>query len=192
MSKDESGLLLEGFLKKRKDTLKMKWATYWFRLQHATLVFFTKKEGHTLQLRGLYYTYTVQSVREVPRDEAKRFVFELIMTNGKKKVLAAETAALRKEWVAQLWKAMRVYTPWKASPSMTTCVLDLRPRGHSSTQGFLGCHSVTEAEERRPHSAPTPLVRGLQDGDRDSCNLSLSSDELQSDEAIGQNSSNCT
>nr|XP_020512159.1 uncharacterized protein LOC110001075 isoform X2 [Labrus bergylta] len=52
----------------------------------------------------------VQSVREVQRADSKRFMFEIIMTNGKRKMLAAETAALRQEWVAHLWQAMHLST----------------------------------------------------------------------------------
>ncbi|CAL8305538.1 unnamed protein product [Merluccius merluccius] len=50
----------------------------------------------------------VQSALQVRRDEAKRFVFELMMTNGKRKLLAAETAALRTAWLGQLWRAMHL------------------------------------------------------------------------------------
>ncbi|PWA19211.1 hypothetical protein CCH79_00014581 [Gambusia affinis] len=50
----------------------------------------------------------VQSVREVHRTDKNHFLFEIIMTNGKKKMLAAETAALRKEWVGHLWQAMHL------------------------------------------------------------------------------------
>ncbi|KAJ0057963.1 hypothetical protein NL108_007175 [Boleophthalmus pectinirostris] len=37
-------------------------------------------------------------------------MFEIIMTSGKKKMLAAESATLRKEWVRYLWKAMHLST----------------------------------------------------------------------------------
>lgn len=80
----------------------------------------------------------VQSVREIPKADRSHFSFEIIMTNGKRKMLvsrccvlsdtdsdksenqpvvdldlfvclkAAETAALRKEWVEHLWQAMQL------------------------------------------------------------------------------------
>ncbi|XP_043957045.1 uncharacterized protein LOC122822443 [Gambusia affinis] len=108
MSVDGTKLLFEGFLQKRKDNLKIRWVTYWFRLQNTTLFFYTKKNGSASHLRGYYYIYTVQSVREVHRTDKNHFLFEIIMTNGKKKMLAAETAALRKEWVGHLWQAMHL------------------------------------------------------------------------------------
>lgn len=109
-------LLFEGFLKKRRDTLKMKWTKYWFRLQNTTIFFYTKKDGSALHLRGLYYIYTVQTVRELQKDETKRYVFEMTMRNGKKKVLAAETAAMRKEWINHLWRAMHLTSPGGCDP----------------------------------------------------------------------------
>ncbi|XP_020512158.1 uncharacterized protein [Labrus bergylta] len=110
MSLDLTKILFEGFLQKRKDTMKIRWATYWFRLQNTTLFFYTKENCSASHLRGYYYIYTVQSVREVQRADSKRFMFEIIMTNGKRKMLAAETAALRQEWVAHLWQAMHLST----------------------------------------------------------------------------------
>ncbi|XP_029946090.1 uncharacterized protein LOC115387506 [Salarias fasciatus] len=112
MSVDATKLLFEGFLQKRKDSLKVWWVTYWFRLQNTTLFFYTEKNGGASHLRGYYYIYTVQSVREVDRADKKRFIFEIIMTNGKRKVLAAETAALRKKWVGHLWQAMHLSASW--------------------------------------------------------------------------------
>lgn len=84
----------------------MRWVTYWFRLHNTTLFFYTKKEGHASDLRGQYYIYTVQSVREVT--DGKRHTFEITMKNGKRKVLAAETPEMRREWVRQLWMAMQL------------------------------------------------------------------------------------
>ncbi|XP_063068116.1 uncharacterized protein LOC134459664 [Engraulis encrasicolus] len=99
-------LFFEGYLKKRKDKMKIRWATYWFRLHNTTLFFYNKKEGHASHLRGQYYIYMVQSVREV--NESKRHTFEMTMKNGKRKVLAAETPDLRCQWVRQLWQAMQL------------------------------------------------------------------------------------
>ncbi|CAJ1076599.1 uncharacterized protein LOC121503389 [Xyrichtys novacula] len=110
MSINGSKLLFEGFLQKRKDTMKIRWTTYWFRLQNTTLFFYTKENCSASHLRGYYYIYTVQSIREVQREESKRFMFEIIMTNGKRKMLAAETAALRQEWLDHLWQAMQLST----------------------------------------------------------------------------------
>ncbi|XP_034046619.1 uncharacterized protein LOC117528152 isoform X2 [Thalassophryne amazonica] len=116
MSTDRTKLLFEGFLQKRKDTMKIRWVTYWFRLQNTTLFFYTKKNGSALHLRGYYYIYTVQSVREVQQVSSKRFLFEIIMTNGKRKVLAAESAADRNEWIEHLWRAMRLSSCGASEP----------------------------------------------------------------------------
>ncbi|XP_051571499.1 uncharacterized protein LOC127451107 isoform X2 [Myxocyprinus asiaticus] len=104
-------LLCQGFLKKRKDKMKLRWVTYWFRLHNTTLFFYTKKHGSALDLRGQYYIYEVQSVREVSRPENKCYLFEITMKNGKKKMLAADTADVRQEWMNQLWKAMLLNGP---------------------------------------------------------------------------------
>ncbi|XP_016134942.1 uncharacterized protein [Sinocyclocheilus grahami] len=103
--------LCQGFLKKRKDKMRLRWVTYWFRLYNTTLFFYTKKHGSALDLRGQYYIYEVQSVREVGRSENNRYLFEITMKNGKKKMLAADTADVRQEWMEQLWKAMLLNGP---------------------------------------------------------------------------------
>ncbi|XP_056309482.1 uncharacterized protein LOC130221159 [Danio aesculapii] len=103
--------LCQGFLKKRKDKMKLRWVTYWFRLYNTTLFFYTKKHGSALDLRGQYYIYEVQSVREVNKSENNRYMFEITMKNGKKKMLAAESAPIRQEWMDQLWKAMLISGP---------------------------------------------------------------------------------
>ncbi|XP_076865244.1 uncharacterized protein LOC143517036 isoform X2 [Brachyhypopomus gauderio] len=99
--------LCQGFLKKRKDKMRMRWVTYWFKLHNTTLFFYTKKHGTTSDLRGQYYLFEVESVHEVMRTENKRYLFEITMKNGKRKVLAADTADLRQEWICQLLKAMK-------------------------------------------------------------------------------------
>ncbi|XP_029913061.1 uncharacterized protein LOC115363117 [Myripristis murdjan] len=155
MSPDESTLLFEGFLKKRKDTMKMRWATYWFRLQNTTLFFYTKKDGSASHLRGLYYIYTVQAVREVQRDTGKRFVFEIIMTNGKRKVLAAETAALRREWMGHLWQAMHLSSSGALDHGNTHLdVCEQRESLQCSTNSCSDNDSVSGSLPARPLSAP--------------------------------------
>nr|XP_020472057.1 uncharacterized protein LOC109969483 isoform X2 [Monopterus albus] len=159
MSVDGTKLLFEGFLQKRKDTMKIRWVTYWFRLQNTTLFFYTQKNCSASHLRGYYYIYTVQSVREVQRSDGKRFKFEIIMTNGKRKMLAAETAALRKEWVAQLWQAMHL-SAFGVSDSRST---DLKvceqqqERFDSTMPVYSHSDSVLELLPARPFSAPPPL-----------------------------------
>ncbi|XP_059413259.1 uncharacterized protein LOC132148582 [Carassius carassius] len=115
--------LCQGFLKKRKDKMRLRWVTYWFRLYNTTLFFYTKKHGSALDLRGQYYIYEVQSVREVSRSENNRYLFEITMKNGKKKMLAsfhaADTADVRQEWMDQLWKAMLLNNGPDRSGSIT-------------------------------------------------------------------------
>ncbi|KAL3053877.1 hypothetical protein OYC64_006247 [Pagothenia borchgrevinki] len=157
MSVDQTKLLLEGFLQKRKDTMKLRWVTYWFRLQNTTLFFYTQKNGSASHLRGYYYIYTVQSVREVPRVAGNRIIFEIIMTNGKRKVLAAETAALRKEWVRCLWQAMHLSTSGLSdsrSPNLEVC--EQRERLNTSAPIYSNIDSVMESLPARPFSAPPP------------------------------------
>ncbi|XP_074552419.1 uncharacterized protein LOC141809334 [Halichoeres trimaculatus] len=153
MSKEETNLLFEGFLQKRKDTMKIRWKTYWFRLQNTTLFFYTKENCNAAHLRGYYYIYTVQSVREVQREDSKRFMFEIIMTNGKRKMLAAETAALRQEWVNNLWQAMHLSNSVFLNSRNTN--LEHRDRIHSIVPTSSQTDSVMESLPPRPLSAPT-------------------------------------
>ncbi|XP_056870149.1 uncharacterized protein LOC130514529 isoform X2 [Takifugu flavidus] len=115
MAVNETKIFLESFLQKRKDTMRVRWATYWFRLQNATLFFYTKMNGNALNLRGNYYICTVQSVREVHKAGSKRFMFEINMKNGKRKLLAAESAELRQRWVGHLWQAMHLSASWAST-----------------------------------------------------------------------------
>ncbi|XP_074512990.1 uncharacterized protein LOC141781271 [Sebastes fasciatus] len=154
MSIDGTKLLFEGFLQKRKDTMKIRWVTYWFRLQNTTLFFYTRKNGSASHLRGHYYIYTVQSVREVQRVDSKRFMFEIIMTNGKRKVLAAETEALRKEWVGCLWQAMNLSTSVVSDRSTHHEVCEQRERINSSLPACSRTDSAMESLPARPLSAP--------------------------------------
>lgn len=154
MSIDGTKLLFEGFLQKRKDTMKIRWVMYWFRLQNTTLFFYTKKNGSASHLRGYYYIYTVQSVREVNRGDSKRFMFEIIMTNGKRKVLAAETAALRKEWIGYLWQAMHLSSSGVTDTHHEVC--EQRERINSSAPICSNSDSVMELLPARPLSAPAP------------------------------------
>ncbi|XP_012727843.2 uncharacterized protein LOC105933023 isoform X1 [Fundulus heteroclitus] len=157
MSVDGTKLLFEGFLQKRKDTLKIRWVTYWFRLQNTTLFFYTKKNGSASHLRGYYYIYTVQSVREVQRPDKKSFLFEIVMTNGKKKMLAAETAALRKEWVGHLWQAMQFSSSGLFDPEdMDGVIFDPRARANSGIS--LCSDSVMEVQPARPLSTSSEHI----------------------------------
>ncbi|KAM9745820.1 uncharacterized protein ACNS7B_010030 [Menidia menidia] len=165
MSADESTLLFEGFLQKRKDTLKIIWATYWFRLQNTALFFYTKKNGSALHLRGYYYICSVQSVREVHKSDRRHFMFEITMTNGKRKMLAAETAALRKEWVFNLWQAMHLSTSGVLdSRGALQEVCEERDMVNGSTPPHS--HSSRPAEElpAQPPSPPSDHIYTLSTG----------------------------
>ncbi|XP_014908577.1 uncharacterized protein LOC106960138 [Poecilia latipinna] len=165
MSVDGTKLLFEGFLQKRKDNLKIRWVTYWFRLQNTTLFFYTKKNGSASHLRGYYYIYTVQSVREVQRTDKKHFLFEIIMINGKKKMLAAETAALRKEWVGHLWQAMHLSSsglPDSRGPDLE--MFDQRGSLSSNMSISLCSDSVREVRPPRPLSASSEHIYSETEG----------------------------
>ncbi|XP_045888730.1 uncharacterized protein LOC123958966 [Micropterus dolomieu] len=96
----------------------------------------------------------VQSVREVNRGDSKRFMFEIIMTNGKRKVLAAETAALRKEWIGYLWQAMHLSSSGVSDTHHEVC--EQRERINSSAPICSYSDSVMELLPARPLSAPAP------------------------------------
>ncbi|GAA6099107.1 uncharacterized protein LOC113643999 isoform X2 [Tachysurus ichikawai] len=96
----------QGFLKKRKDKIRLRWVTYWFKLYNSTLFFYDKEHGSSSDLRGKYYLIEVQSVRGIMQTKKQNYSFELTMKNGKRKVLAAETADLRQLWMCQLLQAM--------------------------------------------------------------------------------------
>ncbi|KAH1183077.1 hypothetical protein KIL84_004569 [Mauremys mutica] len=114
----EADLIFESFLKKRKDKMKFTWVKYWFRLHNTTLYFFTKKHGDALRLHGHYSMYIVQSVREVQAVKAD-YPFEITMTNGKKKLLSAESADLRTAWIEILWKSMQLPGPGREQSACT-------------------------------------------------------------------------
>ncbi|KAL0993088.1 hypothetical protein UPYG_G00103060 [Umbra pygmaea] len=203
MSAHGQQLLFEGFLKKRKDKMKIKWATYWFRLQNTTLFFYTKKHGSALHLRGLYYIYTVQSVREIQRKLSNRYLFEIIMKNGRRKVLAAETEDLRQAWIDQLWRAMRMSTPEGSYRGCTRTQNlqsdELRVRGHSVPNNSSESDSKTEPLHRSLSAPLSPCLPdlGLDRLDKSTHSFSNnltpdpylwdSGDMLSSEEAIYQN-----
>ncbi|XP_040046404.2 uncharacterized protein LOC120827520 isoform X2 [Gasterosteus aculeatus] len=163
MSVERAALSLEGFLEKRKDTMKLRWVTYWFRLQNTTLFFYTQTNGIASDLRGCYYIFKVQSVREVHTVHSKRFVFEITMTDGKRKVLAAQTAALRKQWVERLWEAMNLSTSSLAdSSSRHLDAREQRGRPSSSSCARAGPDSAMGSIPARPFSAPPARLRHLQ------------------------------
>ncbi|XP_062886720.1 uncharacterized protein LOC134336427 isoform X1 [Mobula hypostoma] len=120
MTSEENGkdLIFEGYLKKQKDKMKFAWAKYWFRLQNTTLFFFTNKQCEACHLRGQYYIYMVQSVRK-KEDRNHEYIFEMVMKNGKRKVLAAESSDLRAVWMEFLWKAMQLPGPGKKNSACT-------------------------------------------------------------------------
>ncbi|KAM4530533.1 uncharacterized protein PAE49_022995 isoform 2-T2 [Odontesthes bonariensis] len=187
MSVDGTALLFEGFLQKRKDTLKILWVTYWFRLQNTALFFYTQKNGSATHLRGYYYICSVQSVREVQKAGGRHFMFEIIMRNGKRKMLAAETAALRKEWVVHLWQAMHLSTSRVSVSSGTileTC--EEQDRLKSSTPICSRSEGAMKWLPAQPLSAPAPSnpVYSTSSG---ICFLDCPPEEQDSEEAIYQN-----
>ncbi|XP_061088550.1 uncharacterized protein LOC133122546 [Conger conger] len=161
MSTDQQELIFESFLKKRKDKMKLRWVRYWFRLQNTCLFFYTEKHGCALHLRGQYYIYMVQSVREVTGKGSKPFAFEITMKNGKTKLLAAETVELRHAWVSLLWKAMQLPGPGRSdSACVWDDVADLKQRAQDS----LHCSSDSDSElnlkgSGHVSSPPTPWDR---------------------------------
>lgn len=155
MSADGAMLLLEGYLQKRKDTMKMRWVTYWFRLHNTTLFFYTQKNGSALHLKGNYYIYTVQSVREVTQPDNKRFMFEIIMKNGKRKMLAAETAALRQKWLRHLWYAMKLSATVVSELRSVRC--ETSEQENTPTASATSVSRVVTAGVRSLPSQPPPV-----------------------------------
>ncbi|XP_073516513.1 uncharacterized protein [Phyllobates terribilis] len=60
--------------------------------------------------------YSVQSVRSVASPDGD-FLFEIVMKNGKKKLLSAESEDLRDVWLKLLWKSMQLPGPGHSSSS---------------------------------------------------------------------------
>ncbi|XP_078510498.1 uncharacterized protein LOC144770105 isoform X9 [Lissotriton helveticus] len=118
MAAAEKELQFESILKKRKDTMKFAWSKYFFRLRNTTLSFYTSKEADETCLRGKYYIHLVQSVREV-NATASNYTFEIVMKNGKRKLLSADSAELRKIWIEYLWKSMQLPFPGRKNSSCT-------------------------------------------------------------------------
>ncbi|XP_075071515.1 uncharacterized protein LOC142160551 isoform X2 [Mixophyes fleayi] len=123
----KQNLFFEGFLRKRKDTMKFTWAKYWFKLQNTTLYFYNKRDSQPSwsplspkedSLRGQYYMNSVQSVRCVTSTDAN-FSFEIVMKNGKRKLLSAESEDLRDVWIKLLWKSMQLPGPGRHNSSCT-------------------------------------------------------------------------
>ncbi|XP_031750640.1 uncharacterized protein LOC101732294 isoform X2 [Xenopus tropicalis] len=131
-----------GFLRKRKDTMKFTWAKYWFKLQNTTLYFYTSQEAHE-----------VQSVRKVSVTDVE-YPFEIVMKNGKRKILAADTADLRDVWMEFLWKSMQLPGPGRHLSSCTWYDIPrLLERASSASGEGL-------EEELRPDSPPCDHVFG--------------------------------
>ncbi|XP_060798988.1 uncharacterized protein LOC132900735 [Neoarius graeffei] len=151
--------LCQGFLKKRKDKIRLRWVTYWFKLHNSTLLFYNSKHGNIADLRGQYYLIEIESVHEVTWTKKKHYIFEIALKNGKRKVLAAETADLRQHWMCQLLQAMNhhVYkttepnSNWKNAPyhMCSTSQLDvsneLVRRQHSEPDSHLYSPSMHSA-----------------------------------------------
>ncbi|CAF93679.1 unnamed protein product, partial [Tetraodon nigroviridis] len=99
MAVNETKILFESFLQKRKDTM--------------------------LNLRGNYYIYTVQSVREVHGANSTRFLFELNMSNGKSKLLT--TLTMRSGTFAAPPAGQRAtFTETYSQPVVTTAVWSVK------------------------------------------------------------------
>ncbi|KAG7459535.1 hypothetical protein MATL_G00211610 [Megalops atlanticus] len=160
MSTGEDDLVFESLLRKRKDRMKLKWVTYWFRLENTTLFFYSKKHG-SAHLKGQYYLYMVQSVRQIHKAESKRYVFEITLKNGKRKLLAADTADLRQTWVDLLWKAMQLPESRNSDTAFNSLhdavesryeVAAVRQSRHGSSSGSDNGKGAWETEQFHPTS----------------------------------------
>ncbi|XP_029456588.1 uncharacterized protein LOC115090983 [Rhinatrema bivittatum] len=160
MATSTADLLFEGFLKKRKDKMKFAWAKYWFRLQNTTLFFYTEKSTDPSYLRGQYYIYKVQSVREMKATE-NEYTFEITMKNGKKKLLAAESAELRAVWIQFLWKSMQLPGPGREDSACTwhdiPSLLQTLQSGQSPTESQLDSRTPQEIRDCEPNTSVNSL-----------------------------------
>ncbi|XP_044129156.1 uncharacterized protein LOC122922566 [Bufo gargarizans] len=146
----QQNLFFEGFLRKRKDTMKLTWAKYWFKLQNTTLYFYTKRNAEPACLRGQYHMYSAQSVRRVDTPDGD-FTFEIVMKNGKKKLLSAESDELRDVWIQLLWKSMQLPGPSRSSSSCTWFdVPELVRRGHSASLPFSSDQTLSDGVSENP------------------------------------------
>ncbi|XP_032394362.1 uncharacterized protein LOC116703625 [Etheostoma spectabile] len=114
-------------------------------------------------------------------------MFEIFMTNGKRKLLAAETAALRKEWVGLLWQAMNLSTSVVSDSRSTQHeVCEQRGRLNSSTPISSYSDCVTELMPARPLSAPAPTGHVHHKTKNIASPICLS-EEPEGEEAVQQN-----
>ncbi|XP_067860574.1 uncharacterized protein [Heptranchias perlo] len=167
MASDENvkDLVFEGYLKKRKDKMRFAWAKYWFRLQNTTLFFFTEKGSETCHLRGQYYIYTVQSVRETKATNHE-YPFEIVMKNGKRKLLSAATSDLRAVWMEFLWKAMQLPGPGKKNSACTwhdiPCLIQRAEslcQDRTKRENSSGSFTSTDAESQDCAADTTSLLK---------------------------------
>ncbi|XP_030064268.1 uncharacterized protein LOC115473449 isoform X1 [Microcaecilia unicolor] len=171
-------LLFEGFLKKRKDKMRFAWPKYWFRLQNKTLFFYTEKSTDPSYLRGQYYIYMVQSVREMKATD-NEYTFEITMNNGKKKLLAAESAKLRAVWIQFLWKSMQLPGPGRKNSACTwhdiPSLLQTAEGGVSPTERQPDLRTSEVSANCDPHTSTNHLSRET----RQIANLNTSGEEDQ-------------
>ncbi|XP_061081231.1 uncharacterized protein LOC133115372 isoform X2 [Conger conger] len=101
----------------------------------------------------------VKSVREVQKSEGKRYAFEIGMKNGKKKLLAADTADLRQTWVELLWRAMRAPGERHSVPA---CIWqegeELSGQGSAHSSGSEGERRERDRGRLRASSEPWALT----------------------------------
>ncbi|KAM9494112.1 uncharacterized protein Hap1MRO34_004118 [Clarias gariepinus] len=143
-----SAPLCQGFLKKRKDKIRLKWVTYWFKLHNTTMTFYNKEYGCTSDLKGQYYLNAVETVREVAWPKKKHYVFEITMKNGKRKVLAAESAGLRQLWIGQLLQAINQHV-FNTTELNSTCETAADPMYRSeSSHCIVISNSQSEASDK--------------------------------------------
>lgn len=185
-------LVFEGYLKKRKDKMKFAWAKYWFRLQNTTLFFYTEKPCEACHLRGQYYIYTVQSVREI-KAKSREFLFEMVMKDGKRKLLAAESSDLRAVWMEFLWKAMQLPGPgkknsactWHDIPHLIQRAASLY-QDKSKRENSMGSLSSTDTQSEDNMSDTVHLSSSA------ACRQSFSASPDLLDESYNRSSSNIT
>ncbi|XP_069056068.1 uncharacterized protein [Pleurodeles waltl] len=185
MAVAEKELLLESFLKKRKDTMIFTWSEYWFRLRNTTLSFYTSKEADETCLRGKYYIHLVQSVREV-KTRKSNYTFEIVMKNGKRKLLSADSAQLRKTWIEYLWKSMQLPSPCKKNSSCTWHDLpSLEQRAEAATLNKSDSWSdLDNSMYEQLSSSSDALIEGNKNNSEDGDSSGSNVPQLESDDEV--------
>ncbi|KFM61748.1 Protein outspread, partial [Stegodyphus mimosarum] len=92
-----------------RQTFTKDWSRHWFVLKDSSLTYYRDATAeHSGIMDGIFDLNQVSSIREYDSD--RYFAFSLLMWDGKKHVLAAETEELRREWIQAIHYASNLWS----------------------------------------------------------------------------------